>query len=304
MTRPREWPEWLQWWFGPVNPIRLETFRMLFSVSLLVFMLAWWQHAEEWLTPTGFHPSREALRSFTLVFPPLPRPLLPWFGVVLFGSITALVVGEKTRLMRWLVFLCITYVTCVDPLSSFTLNRLYIASFALLALSAEGAYWNVDGTRPRPRSAWALRMLQATFITQVFTAGICKITWGQWLDDPYILWSQAQGHYKTPLAAWMYQHVPVGMWAWMQYSALSFELLCPLLFVVRALRPIGFLWGFAFFMLIALTMHELIYFSFQLLSFFVLFVDDEILHGIRRRVRRRVRRLMIPLRRWGTEAGR
>jgi len=271
---------WVAFWVGPIDPIRLETFRVALGLSLLVYLAAWWRHAEEWLTPMGFHLSA---RAFTLapLAPLLPVWALPWLGTVLFGSVAALIVGWNTRWAVGIALSGVTYVTLVDPLAAFTLNKLFIVSLAVLALVPMGSYWSLDRRAPRLQSAWPLRVLQATIILQFFTAGWCKVAHGDWLRDPYVLWTQVQGVYRTPFAEWLLTVLPLGVWSWMQYASLTFELLAPLLFMVKRLRPIGFTWGFGFLLMITLTMHMLVFFTLQLVCFGVLFMDDRLLHGLR-----------------------
>jgi hypothetical protein len=173
----------------------------------------------------------------------------------------------------------------LDLLMTFTINKLFIASLAVLALASPGAYWRLDGRGRATQSVWPVRVLQATVVIQYFCAGWCKASHGDWLTNPYVLWSQAQGVYRTDLASWMLRRLPIGVWSWMQYAALTFELTAPLLFGVKRLRRIGCLWGAAFQLLIALTMYELVYFSLQMVCFFVLFLDERLLHRIRARLR-------------------
>ena len=75
----------------------------------------------------------------------------------------------------------------------------------------------------------------------------------------------------------MLRVIPMGIWSWMQYSALTFEFLAPLLLGVKALRPLGFLWGIGLHLMIALMLHLLIYFSLTMICYYVLFVDDRVL---------------------------
>ncbi len=270
-------------WFGPIDPIRLDTFRLVFTFSLLVYMLARWPYANEWLTASGFHVSAQGFRTDSPVVPPIPAVLLPWCGVALFGSIVAVLVGWQTRWTIWLVWGCLTYATLVDRLAAFTLNKLFVVAFLVLALVPQGTSWSLHRTAPHPQSAWPLRLLQMTLLVQYFTAGWCKAAHGDWLRNPDVLWSQVQGAYCTPVAAWLLQNLPRWVWTWMQHAALSFELLSPVLFILRPLRLIGVLWGLGFLLLIALTMHQLIYFSLQMSSFYVLFFDEAFLHNLKNR---------------------
>ena len=228
------------------------------------------------------------------VAPTLPEGVLPVFGLVLFGSLAAFLLGWKTRWATWVVLGCVTYVTLVDALASYTINKLFIVSLAVLALVPLGAAWGLERRRgPRMQSVWPIRVLQATLLIQLFTAGWCKVAHGDWLQNPYVLWSQVQGIYRTDIAAWLLRVTPGGVWAWMQYIALSFELLAPVLFLIRRFRPLGYLWGAGFFLMIAMTMHQLIYFMLQMACFFVVFMENRTLHALQARVDpcRRLRRV-------------
>ena len=131
---------------GPSDPIRLDTFRVALGISLLLYLALWWQDAEEWLTPAGFHLSSEAAGAFAPVAPLVAEPVLPLFGVLLFGSLVVFILGFQLRWVTWLSFLLVTYVTYADPLTAFSLNRLYMASLAVLAAGPKGPYWSVDSS--------------------------------------------------------------------------------------------------------------------------------------------------------------
>jgi vitamin K-dependent gamma-carboxylase-like protein len=283
-TLRRCWVRTVAFSLGPVDPIALDTFRVALGLSFFVYVLAWWQGAEEWLTPAGFHISSVAAGILGPVAPLVPRGALPFFGLLLFGSTLLLIVGWKLRYVTWIVFALAVYVTYADLLTAFTLNRIYIAAFLVLALVPQGSYWSIERRAPRMQPAWPLRILQATIVIQYFTAGWCKAAHGDWLQNPNVLWTQAQGYYRTDFAALMLRLLPLGAWTLMQHATLTFELLVPLLFLVRRLRPIGLLWGLAFQVLSALMLDRLVYFGLQLLSFYVLFLDDAVLHRLHARV--------------------
>jgi len=267
---------------GARDPIRLDTFRLAFGLSLLVYLAAWWPNAPEWLTPAGFHLSSLAAGEYGPVAPLLAPRTLPLFGGLLFGSVVAFILGWRLRSVTWLTLLLVTYVTYADPLAAFTLNRLFMAGLAVLAVGPKGSYWSVDPRPEKPQSIWPVRILQATVLTQYFTAGYCKMAHGDWLLNPHVLWTQTRGWYMTDLASWMLRTLPVGVFSWMQYGALTFELLSPVLFTWKRIRPVGFAWGFAFQIGTALIARQLIYFSLQMLCFYILFLDDEALHRGRR----------------------
>ncbi len=271
----------LNFWFGPVDLIRIDTFRLLKGLSMLCYFGSWWrQGAVEWLSTESFHISAKANWT-ALSFPPLPVGLLPFFGIFFFGSLALWTLGIATRVTSWLSLLAVTYVTYTDILSAYTINKFYIVTLAVMALYPHGDYWTPQKRVPSPRSAWALRILQLTLIVHYFITGYSKAFTGDWLQNPSTLWSQIQGLYMTDAAAWMLRHFPIGVFSWMQYMTLTFELSAPLLFMVKRLRPIGMGWGLIFQGLVALTMHQLIFFSLEIICFYVLFLEDRTLHKTR-----------------------
>ena len=275
---------WETFWLGPMDPIVLETFRVSVGCALLLYLAAWWRDAPEWLTTAGFHGSAKAI-TFAPVAPPLPPAALPWFGLLLFGGVAAFTLGWKTRWATWVSWACVVYVTVADHLAAYSLNRFFILKLLILGLTIQGCYWSLDRHPPRPQSVWPLRILQATVLAHYCLAGWSKISHGDWLQNPGVLWTQVNGIYRTDAAAWMLRTLPLGVWSWMQYTALTFELTAPLLFTIRRLRPLGILLGVGFQLLVALTMYQLIYFSLQMLCFYVLFIDPKSLHRLRRRLR-------------------
>lgn len=272
--------------YGPVGATRLVLFRLALAHSLLIYMLFRWQEAAEWLTPAGYHPSGAATGGAQQPVPLLNEATLPYFGVAYFASIVALILGVRPRLTIWLVFAGTAYVTVADRLAAFTINKLFVASLLLLAIAPPIAP-DADG-HLRTRSAWVLRVLQLTFILQMFGAGICKVRFGDWIAHDDTLWHQVQLAFMTDLAAWMVRELPMWVWAILQHSALFFELAAPLLFLIKRLRPLGYLLCAGMLVIIAATMYSLIFFSLQLLCFLVLFMDEDRLHRWRTAVLRRL----------------
>lgn len=274
----------IAWALGPTPAIRLESFRWTLTLALLVYTLAWTMHASEWLSPAGYHISPAASRGLQLPVPLLGPVALPVFLVLYIGSMVAILLDLRPRAFSYLVFAGLLYVTAADRLGSFSMNKLALVSYLVLLL----APWPAR-TRDQPdspallASAWPLRILQATLLLQYFGAGICKLR-GDWLHSSNILWLQAQDIYMTELSAWMIRELPTWLWAGLQHGALAFELLAPILFGVRRLRPLAFAWGLAMHLGIALMMYRVGFFSFSVVAYYVLFADDERLLGLRRRL--------------------
>jgi hypothetical protein len=270
----------VDWALGPVDAIRLEAFRFTATIALLIYTLSWAVEAREWLTPVGYHMSPAAADGLQLPVPLLGPVTLIVFMIVYVGSMTAIALGIRPRACSLVVFMGLAYVTVADRLSSFSMNKLALVAWSILLL----APW----PRREPpgegelRSAWPLRILQATLLLQYFGAGICKVR-GGWLDNPQALWLQAQDVYMTQLAAWMVRELPMWAWASLQHGALAFELLAPLLLTISRLRPLAFAWGLAMHLAIGLMMYRVGLFSLSVVAYYVLFVDEQQLHALRRR---------------------
>lgn len=273
-------------WLGPGDPVRLDAFRVVFAATLLLYTLTWGQYGVEWLTSRGFHLGPEAVGAFWPVVPPLPPWALAPFLLVYVGAIVATLLGLWLQFSVWFAWLGLAYVTFADPLSAFSLNRLFLAGFAVLALSDGGAWFRLARTPARATSVWPIRVLQATLLLQYATAGWCKAAHGPWLHDHTVLFTQVWGYYRTSFASLLITALPLWAWGAMQWSALVFEACAPILFGIRRLRPLAFVWGASFQILVALTMDRLILFSLQLLCFYVLFAEDQFLHNLRAWFRR------------------
>jgi hypothetical protein len=265
-----------EWLLGPVDAIRLAAFRFAATIALLIYTLSWALEGHEWLTPVGYHMSVGASDGLQLPVPLLGPITLVVFMLVYVGSMVAITLGWRARACSLPVFAGLVYVTIADRLSSFSMNKLGIVAWSILLL----APWPRAREREL-RSAWPLRILQATLLLQYVGAGICKLR-GGWLRNPEALWLQVQDVYMTQLAAWMVRELPMWAWACLQHGALAFELLAPLLLCVRRLRPLGFAWGLTMHLAIGLMMYRVGLFSLSVVAYYVLFVDEQRLVAIRR----------------------
>ena len=109
-------------------------------------------------------------------------------------------------------------------------------------------------------------------MTIYFSSGWHKAVSGDWLDSPSTLRTSMQGIYMTDVAAWAVVTLPLAFWAVSQYLVLAFELFSPVLFSSPKLRVGAVAAGCCFHLGIALFMDKLIYFSLQMMSFYVLFL--------------------------------
>ena len=272
----------VDWALGPVDAIRLEAFRFTATIALLIYTLSWALDAREWLTPVGYHLSPAAADGLQLPVPLLGPVTLVLFMLAYVGSMVAISLSIRPRAASLVVFVGLAYVTVADRLSSFSMNKLALVAWSILLLAPWPAAAR-EGEGRELRSAWPLRILQATLLLQYVGAGICKVR-GGWLDNPAALWLQVQDVYMTQLAAWMVRELPMWAWAALQHGALGFELLAPLLLCVPKLRPLGFAWGLAMHLAIGLMMYRVGLFSLSVVAYYVLFVDEHRLLAFRRQL--------------------
>jgi hypothetical protein len=225
-----DFQKYFKLWFSPVDSLRLDIFRTMIGLSLFFYMRFRWAYADEWLTQKGYHLSPAYDPYFDRVIPLLTEPWLTVFGIVFFSSIILFTIGWKIRLTALTSFLCLLYVSAADPLAFFSPNKVLICTLAVFIFSSEGRCW-LSSTEPRYISAWPLRTLRAFIIIHLFTAGWSKVVFGEWLYNPYVLWTQIQGTFCTDFAAFLLRHLPVKAWTFLQMMSLLFELLVPVFFL-------------------------------------------------------------------------
>ena len=258
---------WDRFWFTPF-PERLSSiFRIVHGGALLAFLLAWWKNGSEWLSTAGFHTPNE-------LTPPLDPSLLPIFGVFQFGLLILFIAGWQVRVMAGLSWLCFLYVTLVDRVSAYSINSIFLFSLAVFTLFPTKSKNASIPIAP-------VRLLQLAMVAIYFSSGWHKAVFGDWLDSPHVLEASIQGIYMTDFAAWALRTMPAFVWPITQYAVLAFELFSPVLFFSRQLRIYGIIAGCVFHLGIALFMDQLIYFSLQMMSFYILFLPQEIWKNLR-----------------------
>lgn len=260
---------WDRFWYAPIDPAPLELFRQAFAWTMLIYFIAWARDADEWLTASGYHPPLALDPENGPQLPLLPEAALPFVGALVFASLLAYIFGFARKVVVWIVLAAAIYSLFVDPISAFTINRLFVIGLFVLAIAPEPSE-AAEQTATQP--AWPTRMLQLTVVGQYFASGLCKSLNGDWWGGEDVLFFQVQGFYMTDAAAWLVRTLPHWAWAVQQELALWFELLAPLLFAVKRLRPIAFVLGLGLHFMVALTMHQLIYFSLQMACFYLLFI--------------------------------
>lgn len=275
-SRLRRWARApLDFWFAPIAEARFLLWQRAFALTFIIFVAQWSYYGVEWLTDVGYHTSAEATET---VYPD-PFPVLPSWGLapflgLMFGSAALVMLNLGGRLPKLACLGCAVYIQIADQISSFTLNKLYIFGFFLIAFA------------PRPRvapfavtgsllSAWPVRVIQATLLIQYGEAGFCKLYHGDWLQVVDILYGHSVGVYRTEVAGWLMRHMPPLFWSASSLFAVSFELFAPLIFIPRKTRWFAIASGTAMHIVIAVLMKDLIFFSLQMISFYIVFLSDE-----------------------------
>lgn len=284
------WP--LDFWFEPVAEARLLLWQRAFALTFIIFVSQWSYYGAEWLTDVGYHTSKAATDNvYPDPFPTLPGPLLVPFLVLMFGSAALVMANWGGRVAKLLVFACAVYIQLVDQISSFTLNKLYIFGFFLIAFAPNPKPDPSNPTGGRLQSAWPVRVIQATLLIQYADAGVCKAYHGDWLYKVDILYGHSVGVYRTEIAGWLMNHMPPLFWAASSLFAIGFEVFAPILFLPKRTRLLGILAGSAMHIVIALLMKDLIFFSLQMISFYIVFLSDDLCLRMERIIGRRLARV-------------
>jgi Vitamin K-dependent gamma-carboxylase len=258
-----------------IDALPLRVFEVLFTASFLLRMgwlgISW----REWLTEEGFHLNAAELAA---VGCPEPLPLLSQPGVAVLAAViclsaAGLIVNRARRLALLGLLVSALYTQGVDWMSAFTINKLYIGVYGILLVTP--GYVRDAASGRLMVSAVPVRLVQGTLICQYLAAGTAKAFKGDWLKYSDVLYTHAQGIFRTDFAAWCLRNLPAWSWTAMQWTSLLFELEAPVLFCVRKLRPVAFVIGMGFHLMIALMMKNLIFFSVQMWSFYALFVTAE-----------------------------
>ncbi len=263
---------WGEFWVGDADVLSLRVFEATFTLTYLLWMGQCFRTWEEWLTEAGFHLTAEELVPMGY---PEPFPLLSGYGVfglavLIAASGLALILNKWRRVALLGLFASAVYVQGADTMSAFTLNKLYVAVYGILLITP--GFKRDAKSGQMMGSVLGMRVIQATLLLQYLAAGTSKAFMGDWLKYNDVLYTQVQGVYRTDFAAWCLRTLPMWSWTVMQWTALLFELEAPVLFCVRKLRPIAFVIGIDFHLMIALMMKDLIFFSAQMWTFYALFV--------------------------------
>ena len=264
--------QWSSWLVRPGDPARLQAFERVFTLTFAAYLAVRFLHVREWLTADGFHYSQAD-------YPPFeghPLPLLPLWGAVLFGgvfyaAVFAVVCGCWRRGGLLVLFLGSVYVNFADTSAAAALNRVYIVIYALLA-TAPSARMTGDGLI---QSRAPVLIIQTYVIVFYVGAGLAKAWHGEWAGNSDAVWHIIQGVYRTDFGAWCLNVLPMWTFGFMHWSALVFEIGAPLWLGIAKLRPAGVVVGVSLHAFIAFMFTTVIWFSLQMIAFYILFLPNK-----------------------------
>jgi hypothetical protein len=265
--------------FEPVPIIRLVFFRIFIPTAILLFLASRLLHADDWLSTAGFHPPvlEDDWRQPANIAPISPGAA--WtLSIILVIAGLMTIAGALTRFSSAIFAALLLYTTLADRLEAFTVSKLGTCLAIALAFTPCDARYSVDAwwrRRKNPNlplpthvSGGNVRFFQITIPVFYFSSGVCKAM-GDWLKDPYVLFSHLHDSYQTPVSLFAANHFSPWMWTVMQATTLAFEVGAPLWFAWRITRPYALLYGVAMHTLIGLMFGPVIWFALFLIALLV-----------------------------------
>ena len=253
--------------FEPQPIVRLVFLRIFVPLAILAFLASRLIHADDWLSTAGFHPPvlDDDWRQ-RVALPPM-SPGLAWavaVAIIVTGLATA--AGALTRVSTAAFGALLAYTALADRLEAFTVSKLGTVLIIALAFTPCGARASVDAwwqrKQPRPTHCTGgnVRFFQWMLPIFYFSSGLCKAT-GDWLENPYVLYSHLHDSYQTPVSYFAANHAPAWMWTAMQATTLAFEVGAPLWFGLRLTRRCALAYGVAMHALIGLMFGPVVWFA-------------------------------------------
>ena len=275
-SRIQNWVDaFLGWWFKPFDLLYFKIYEVLICGTMLYYFGGYLTQIDWWLGDMGFHASKAATSTHYL--PPPPRPSSEWFStiiVVFYTTGLVYLLGYGRRILNWVFFALCVYVQAMDQPTAFTINRMLIIYFLMLALRPSAMkILDETGKERAMVSGWMARIIQLTLTIQYTASGFCKMN-GDWLDRADIVWTQSQGHYKNLISAWAVNDMPMPLWWALAAFTLAFETCAVVTFFWRKTRMWTIGTGLLTHIFIAILMKDLIYFSVQMMTAYIFFLPE------------------------------
>jgi hypothetical protein len=265
------WTGKLRAWLTAPQPIeRLALARIVLPLVLLAFQSSRLVHADEWLSPVGFHvPDLGGDWRQPLYIPPVPVGVAWGLAALLTLAGLALSAGLLTRLSGAVFATLLAYVALADRLEAFTVSKLGLMLALALCLTPSGARYGMDAWLRRRRhpdqpvpthvSGGVIRFFQVFLAAMYSGAGIAKLR-GDWLGGD-VLWSHLHDNYQTTVSWLLARTVPAWGWQALQYLSLTFEVAAPVWFLLPWTRKLAVVSALSMHVLIGLMFGPVIWFA-------------------------------------------
>jgi hypothetical protein len=279
---------WNEFFFTKQSPVPIALFRILYgilvSATLILLRPDWlaWYGVRGWVSPATVSGLEPGLR--LNVFHILPQTdgwieALFWIALV---STVLLAIGFLTRFNSVLVFLCLT---SIQQRNLYITNGgdtfLRLAGFFLMFAPA-GAALSIDrlirvwrGREPatvQPQSPWAQRMIQLQLSLMYIVTFWLKLKGAPWVQGTALFYVYRLDELRHfPLPGWWYHPLVLKLAGW---SALVLEFSLGVLIWVKEFRYVVLACGVLFHLWLEYSINVPL-FQWDVLSAYVLFVDDD-----------------------------
>jgi hypothetical protein len=228
---------------------RLEIIRILAPLAVLGFMSGRMLHADEWLGEEGFRVPDLGGADWRQPFyiPPLPDWACWVVAMTLAASCAAVAIGLAARPAAVACATLLVFVALADRLAAFTVSKLSPAIMLALALSPCGRRYGLNAWLRRRRGRTLLgtdptagvAFFQLLLPVLYSASGIAKLR-GDWLSNPFVLWTLVHDSYQTPFSWALASNLPTFAWTILQAGTLILEVGAPLWFALRRTRALAF----------------------------------------------------------------
>lgn len=284
------------WLKEPVPVLRIELVRFAAPLATLGFMSGRIAYADEWLGDGGFRVPDLGVADprQPLYLPALPGWAAWWVAALFVASGLALSLGFQARRAAWIFAGVAAYVALSDRLAAFSVSKMAPVVGVALALSPCGLRFGIDAWRRRRADpdlrlpthvvSGAVRFFQILIPTIYCASGIAKCR-GDWLKQPFVLWSHLHGTYQTGITILLANLLPAFAWTLFQVLTLVLETFAPLWFSWGRARPVA--------VLAAASMHAMIGLMFGPVRYFAMLMATLIIasHLASERLERAEKRL-------------
>jgi hypothetical protein len=261
------------WLKEPVPVLRLELVRFAAPLCILGFMSSRIAYADEWLGDGGFRVPDLGVADprQPLYLPSLPAWAAWSLATIFVAAGLALALGFHARRAAWVFAGAAAWVALSDRLAAFSVSKLAPVVGVALALSPCGARFGIDAWRKKRAEpaieladevvSGSVRFFQILLPTIYCASGIAKCR-GDWLRQPFVLWSHLHGTYQTGVTLFLANLLPPFAWTLFQVFTLVLETAAPLWFSWSRARP--------FAVLAAVSMHAMIGLMFGPVRYFAM----------------------------------